>query len=871
MHLPTGTVTFLFTDIEGSTRLLQQLGDGYRAVQDDHARIVRGAIDEVGGVAIRTEGDSFFAVFADHTAAMRAAVAAQTALAAHPWPHGRPLRVRMGLHTGHGELGGDDYLGIDVNRAARIASAGHGGQVLLSEATMSLVRDDLPEGVTIRDLGVHGLEDIDHPMRIHELVIEGLRSEFPPVKTLEVPSMLPSPLTSFVGRHREADHVIELVRTNRLVTLIGPGGIGKTRLAVEVARRLADVFPDGVYFVDLSPIGDFQLVPDSIASALRLPPERSGRSALEILQEQLSHRTALLLLDNFEQVRPGAVAVAELLRTTRDIRVLATSRAPLGVSGEQTFPVPPLELLEAGDDVAAIRQSEAVTLFVERATAVDPSFSLVDEEVRIVAEICARLDGLPLAIELAASRVRLFPPRLLLERLEPALPMLVGGPRDAPERQRTLEAAIGWSYELLDESARLLFRRLSVFAGGWAPEAVIDVADLRGDLSDFLGVLESLVQHNLVHRIPGDRQGRLRMLGTIREFALVRLDESEDGTDVRQRHAMYFQDLAERAGPHLTGPEQRWWLEELSREHDNLRAALKWATDHDEGHTALRTAGAIWRFWYARGHLEEGRRWLEAALDLPSSSSPTTARGRALTALGGIAYWQGDFDTARRSYQEALDIHRAMGDRAATVGALLDVGETRAVEGDPEAGVALMNESLALARDLGDRRGEAWALWGLATTRMFAGDLDASRHLLEESAQIFEEVGSDTWGSGNAVAGLGGLAAQRGEPNEARNLIFEGLALSGEQVNAVIITGHLRFLAMVANQLGQHERAARLAGAEAAWRGKVAGRVPDAFFPYEDPARAAARKLDDEAFQRAWSEGQAMTLEEALAYSREDA
>jgi class 3 adenylate cyclase len=466
MQLPTGTVTFLFTDIEGSIRLLQRLGDAYRAVQDDHARIMRRAIDEGGGVAIRTEGDSFFAVFADHAAAVRAAVTAQRDLAAHPWPQGMPLRVRMGLHTGRGELGGDDYLGIDVNQAARIAAAGHGGQVLLSEATESLVRHDLPDGVTIRDLGEHRLKDLDHPVRIHDLVIEGLPAEFPPLKTLDVPSTLPSPLTSFVGREREAEQVAELLRASRLVTLIGPGGTGKTRLAVEVARRSVDAFPDGSYFVDLSPITDPMLVPDSIASALRFLPERSGRSVLEILQDHLRDRKALLLLDNFEQVLPGADTVAALLEAAPRIRVLATSRSPLGLSGEQAFPVPPLGILDAADDVAALRQSEAVSLFVDRATAVDPSFSLADEDVPIVAAICARLDGLPLAIELAASRVRLLPPRQLLERLEPALPMLVGGPRDAPERQRTLEAAIGWSYDLLDEGGRILFRRLSVFAGG---------------------------------------------------------------------------------------------------------------------------------------------------------------------------------------------------------------------------------------------------------------------------------------------------------------------------------------------------------------------------------------------------------------------
>jgi tetratricopeptide (TPR) repeat protein len=522
-------------------------------------------------------------------------------------------------------------------------------------------------------------------------------------------------------------------------------------------------------------------------------------------------------------------------------------------------------IADATDGIAALRRSEAVALFVDRATAVDPSFSLADDEVQIVAEICSRLDGLPLAIELAASRVRILPPRQLLERLEPVLPVLIGGPRDAPERQRTLEAAIRWSHELLDDAARRLFRRLSVFSGGWTLDAMEEVMD-RGE---WFSALDSLVQHSLVYRVPGDAEARLGMLQTIREFAVARLDASEDGPEVRKRHAAWFRDLAERASPHLTGPGQRRWLDGLSREHDNVRAALRWAIDTEDSEIALRTAGAIWRFWYARGHLEEGRRWLEAALDLRSSLGPTMPRARALSALGGIAYWQSDFDTALTAYEDALEIHRALGDRAAMVQALLDVGETRAVKGDPRSGVALMVQSLALARELGDRRGEAWAIWGLGSARMFAGELEAARDHLQESLRIFQEVGDDTWGLGNALGGLAGLAALRGEPNEARRMTLEGFALYGEHTNAVIITGHLRNLSLVANLSGQPERAARLAGAEAAWRSRLGFQIPGAFDVFEDPGKAAARHLSEDAFQRAWAEGQSMSLEEALAYARE--
>ena len=870
MELPTGTVTFLFTDIEGSTRLLQDLGPDYSRVQDVHMRLMRAAIAAGRGTEIRTEGDAFFAVFPTAGGAVQAAVAAQRALHAHQWPHGEPLRVRMGMHTGEGRRGGDDYLGIDVNRAARIAAAGHGGQVLLSAATRSLVEDGLPDGVSVRDLGEHRLKDLAHPEHIYDLVVDGLPSEFPALKTLEVPTNLPAPLTSFVGREREVGRVTELLDRSRLVTLTGPGGTGKTRLAVEAARRLLEGFPDGVFFVDLSPISDPRLVPDTIASALRFPQESSGRPILEILTDHLRDRTVLLVIDNFEQVLDGAETVATILRTVPRVRALVTSRAPLRLSGEQELPVPPLDLPDPGAHPAVLGRSPAVALFLERAAATDPAFSLTEETTPIVAEICARLDGLPLAIELAASRVRVLPPRALLEQLEQRLAMLVGGPRDAPTRQRTLRAAIAWSYDLLDEHVGAFFRRLSVFAGGWTLEAAGVVADPGRELGNAIELLEALLQHSLVQRAPEDVEGRVRMLETIREFGLERLKESGEAEDVRQRHARSFVELAEEAEGHLTGPDQRRWLDLLSREHDNLRAVLGWAIADDRGEVALGLGGALWRFWYARGHLEEARRWLDAALSLPSSSGRSTRRARCLTALGGIAYWQGDFEMSHSSYEGALEIHRELGDRAETVEALFNLGTAKGVTGDPDAAELLLQKSLATARELGDRRGEGWAMWGLGAARIIRGDLGGARMHFEESLRIFKEVGNDTWGLGNALDGLAGLAAQGRDPAEARERILLAFDAWGEQGNALLVASQLRFLAMVANGAGQPERAVRLAGAAAAWREKVGGQVPDAFHPFNDPRETAAKVLDEASVQRAWAEGLAMDLEEALAYARED-
>jgi predicted ATPase/class 3 adenylate cyclase len=866
--LPTGTVTFLFTDIEGSTKLLQELGEDYGAVQDDHMRLMRAAIAEGEGTELRTEGDAFFAVFPSAPRAVRAAVAAQRALTAHPWSHGRPLRVRMGMHTGEGRLGGDDYLGIDVNRAARIAAAGHGGQVLLSEATRSLVENDLPDGVSVRDLGGHRLKDLAHPEHLFDLVIEGLPSEFPAPRTLEAPIFLPAQLTSFVGRERELEAITGLVNGARLITLTGPGGTGKTRLAIEAAGRLAEAFPDGTFFVDLSPITDPRLVADTIASALRLRTE-SGLPVLDIVTDHLRDRAVLMVMDNFEQVLEGADTVATILRTAPRVRGLVTSRAPLGLSGERELPVPPLELPDPRGDPVMLRRSEAVALFADRGAAVDPSFSVTDETLPIVAEICARLDGLPLAIELAASRVRVLPPRSLLEQLDRRLPMLVGGPRDAPARQRTLRAAIDWSYDLLEEPVRTFFRRLSVFAGGCPLEAAGEVADPGRELGDAIELVEVLLQHSLVHRAPDETEGRIRMLETIREFGLERLQESGEADAVRERHAGHYLDLAEQAEPYLTGPDQARWLDLLTREHDNLRAALGWAIDSERGDIALRVAAPLWRFWYARGHLDEARRWLEAALDLRPSRAGTTARARCLTALGGITYWQGDFEASHSAYEEALGIQLELGDQPATVQGMFNLATAKAVMGDPQAAVSLFQDSLATARQLGDRPGEGWALWGLGVASMFGGDLPGARKLLEESLRTFEEVRVDTWGLGNAIALLASLSAQRGDPVEARRGILTAIDTWGEQGNALVIASQIRFLAILANNMGQPERAARLAGAFASLREKVGGHTPDAFFPFPDPRETAARLLDPATVGRLWEEGRGMTLEEALAYARE--
>jgi predicted ATPase/class 3 adenylate cyclase len=501
-ELPTGTVTFLFTDIEGSTRLLQGLGERWQPVLEDHNRFLRHAIRDAGGIDLRTEGDAFFAVFQSAPAAVAAVAAAQRALAAHPWPEDAQVRVRMGLHTGEGAVGGDDYVGLDVHRAARIAATGHGGQVLVSSTTAELVGGGLPDGMDLRDLGEHRLKDLARPERIFQLTVDGLPAEFPPIRSLETPTNLPVQRTSFVGREREVARVKELLRGPGLLTLTGPGGSGKTRLAIQAARTLLDDYPDGVFLTELGPITDPLLVPATIANAVGIKTE-GVRPVMDTLTEQLRDREMLIVLDNFERVLPSAPAVGELLDAGPRLRMLATSREPLHVAGEKELAVPPLALPDP--DAAAspddLLRTEAVGLFVQRATAVDPEFHLTDENAEAVADLCRRLDGLPLAIELAASRVKLLSPQAILERLEHRLELLTGGPVDVPARQRTLREAIGWSHDLLDEAERTLFRRLSVFAGGWTLDSAEAVADSKGGL-DVIELLGSLLDKSLVERRP---------------------------------------------------------------------------------------------------------------------------------------------------------------------------------------------------------------------------------------------------------------------------------------------------------------------------------------------------------------------------------
>jgi predicted ATPase/class 3 adenylate cyclase len=874
-ELPTGTVTFLFTDIEGSTGLLQALGDRYPAVLDEHAAILRRAVADHGGVEVSTHGDAFFVAFASPAGAVRAAVAAQRALAAHDWSPGPPLRVRMGVHTGEGTLGGDDYVGLDVHRAARIADAAHGGQVVVSDATRGLVQHALPDGASLRDLGVHRLRGLDHPEALHQLVVDGLPADFPPLRTPDArPSNLPPQLTSFVGRDEELAEVERLLGRTRLLTLTGPGGSGKSRLALQAAADLLLRFRDGACFVDLSPVTDPALVPAAVANALGVP-EAAGRSILDGVKEHLRGRELLLVVDNFEQVAEAAPVLEELLVAAPGLRAMVTSRVVLSLRGEQEYAVPPLGVPDPDRlpaDLSALGEVAAVRLFCERAQAASPRFVLTEQNAPVVAEITARLDGLPLAIELAATRTKVLTPSQILSRLRQRLSLLTSGPRSLPERQRTLRAAIAWSHDLLDPVEQRLFARLSVFTGGWTFEAAEAVCDPEELGLDALDGLTSLVDKSLVRRDePPERPPRFSMLETIREFALERLEACGDLEPVRERHADHYLALAEEAEPHLTAEDQGEWLDRCDTEHANLRAALRWAIDRGQADRAQAAAGALWRFWQQRGHLAEGRRWLEEVLAMPAGQARTAGRAKALTAAGGIAWWT-DWEPARALYAEALAIERELGDPARLAEALYNQAFAVGGDHDLEASARLLEESLALYRRLGDEPGVARVLTMQVMPDAMAGAWDRVVARLEEVAAIWRRLGHRM----DLAFGLVWLAfahGRAGRPDDARATALEALELFRQADNPTGTALAFLDLAFLLTWEGRHADAIRMAAVAEAHRRRAGGGPAPGFggMLEGDPVADARAHLSEEAARRAWEEGLTLSVDQAAALARGEA
>jgi predicted ATPase/class 3 adenylate cyclase len=884
-ELPSGTVTFLFSDIEGSTRLAQERPSAWPDLLRRHQELMRAAFAEHGGVEVGTEGDSFFAAFDSAVGAVAAAADAQRALAAEPWPDGCVIGVRIGLHTGEAVVRDRTYVGVAVHRAARIGDAGHRGQVLLSGTTRALVVDRLPAGTSLLALGRHRLRDLDTSEEISQLVIEGLPSEFPPIRTLDAtPNNLPIQATAFFGRETQIAEVVEELGRARLVTLTGPGGTGKTRLSLQVAASLIGKFPDGVFFVPLGPITQADLVVPAIAHEVGLP-DRGGSRPMERLHAHLRERRVLLVLDNFEQVIDAAPAVGELLAAAPAISVLVTSRSPLHVYGEREYPVPPLDVPDPRDLPAfgELSQYDSVALFVDRARAAVPSFTITNDNAPAVAEICFRLDGLPLAIELAAARVKLLSPEAILERLGRSMTLLAGGARDLPARQQTLRGAIAWSHDMLDEGDRKIFAALSTFVGGASFDAIESVC--TDPELDVFECLESLVDKSLIRRSEGvDGEVRFGMLETIREYAHERLVERGKASELSESHAAWYLALAERVQPEIMGSEKGRWLDLLDQEHGNLRAALGWAIEAGEVETAMRLVSALWRFWQMRGHLAEGLGHASAAIGMADAEQYPECLARALDAAGGLAYWMADGEAARAFYEREIDLQRQLGNRAGEAWALYSIAFTDMYWGtaggdyafDPEhlaRASTNMEQAVKLYREIGDRAGTAQALWGEANiTWSLAPPVDSpefeqGRQNLMEALAIFEEVGDSfmTAWTRYTIAmtdvRLGDLEISRQRLREVLRVFHEAGDVSGY----VLVLDALAFIALEA---GDREFAARVSGAVSVLERRtgtglnppnraVLGFDPDAL--RTDPALAGP-----------WGEGEAMSPDDAIRYALSD-
>ncbi len=811
--LPSGTVTFLFTDIEGSTRLLQQLGDCYTSVLADHHRLLRAVFQEFGGHEVDTQGDACFVTFGRARDAIAAAIEGQRVLARHPWPEGAIVRVRMGLHTGEPLSAETGYVGMDVHRAARISDAGHGGQILLSDATRTLVEEDLPLSITLRDLGSHRLKDLSHPQHLFQIVIPDLPKDFPPLKSLDtLPNNLPRYLTSFVGRERELAEVKQSLVTTYLLTLTGPGGVGKTRLAVQVAAEVLDDHPDGVWLAELGALTDAGLIPQTLAKSLGVREEPT-RPLLTTLSDCLQAKRLLLILDNCEHlVEPCAQLVETFLRTCPHLRILATSREALGIAGEFTYRVrslstPDLRRMPSSDQLT---QYEAVRLFQERAARSHPGFSVTPTNAVAVVQVCHRLDGIPLAIELAASRVKVLSVEQIAARMDDRFRLLAGSSRTVVPRHQTLQATMDWSYALLPDEERVLLRRLAVFAGGCTLDAVQAIC-VEHDVTErnVLDLLTGLVDKSLLVVEEHGGQARYRLLETIRQYGRERLLEAGESGSVRDRHLEYFLGLAQQVDREIEEESIALgdWLNRVEAEHDNLRTALEWALEAKDTEIAVQLAGALGVFWGARGYYGEGREWLDKALSR-SSMTASTLRAKALTRAGGLAIAQGDYLQARALLEDGLALNRQLEDKRGVGETLRVLGWVAYVQDDYPSATLLWEEGLALARELRNDRFIARSIERLGRIAMRQGDYARAKVAANESLALAQKLG-DKRSIANALQLLGIVAWNEGDFGQATTLIEQSQILRGE-LGQKGDWANINILGQIAYAQGDYARAEKL-------------------------------------------------------------
>lgn len=860
-QLPEGIVTFLFTDIEGSTKLLDRLGAKYGHVLSRHRGLLREAFDHHDGCEVDTQGDAFFVAFPSALGAATAAVDGQRALRDEPWPDGVEVRVRMGIHTGQPIVIDDHYVGMDVHRAARICSAAHGRQVVLSERTHEHIGAAAFFG--FKDLGLHRLKDLEDPERILQVVVDDLPTDFPQLNSLTPPTNVPRQVAGLVGRERELRELHGLLLDDevRLVTVSGPGGTGKTRVAGAAALEALTSFTAGVFFVDLTQVTTAEILATSIGDALEVMPTDDP---VDGLRGHIGNKRMLLLLDNFEQAVSAAPVVASLLQGCPNLKVLTTSRIMLSLNGEMEYPLPPMGL-PAEATRAGVMASEAGRLFVKRAAAVKPAFEVTDSNAPSVAEICEVLDGLPLALELAAARLKLFPLDALLARLEDRLKLLTGGRSDSPERHRTLRGTIEWSYDLLSPAERDFFRALAVFNGGATLEAIEHV--IRGE-SDAIDALTTLVNHSLIRQqeLP-DGHFRFAMLQTVRDYGLGLLEGDPGREALLSAHANYYLTLLRRGRESKLDRQPEF----IGRDLDNFRAALSWfATRAEEGseddaRALLELAGLLGRYWYMHAMTSEGIGWLERALS-KAGSHPSALRALALRQLGVLKEVQRDLDAAAALFDEALADYRHLGDEIGEAACINSIGVVTMARGELDASEEFFVRSIEIRRRFADEQMVA-SINNLGILCIHRKDYARGIELLEEALKLDQAAG-DEWGIAVAQNILAFAHLRSGDAERARGLVAAGTAACFRLGEYEGLCEGLEIGASVALVDGDPERGARLLGAAGKLRERIGLQltVPDAKHLEENTAQIRD-VLGDHRFDEARREGALMTLDQAVDYA----
>jgi predicted ATPase/class 3 adenylate cyclase len=867
----TDAVAILFTDIEGSTRLWDETPDRMRAALAQHDVVLRDCILRHAGTVVKTTGDGVYAAFADPLDGFGAALAMQRALGDPASTEGLALRVRIGLHVGLVERRDSDLFGGAVNRAARIMAAAHGGQTLVSEAFADSIAGRMPQHASLRELGSVRLRGLARAERLWQLVHPELRNEFPPLRSLETaPSNLSQQLASFVGRERERTEVAALLRTSRLVTLTGTGGLGKTRLSLQIGADLLGEYSDGVWIVELAPLTDPRLVPQAIASVLGVR-EEPGRPVSDALLRFVSDRRLLLILDNCEHLVQACAELAEtLLGSGPQLSILASSREHLRIAAERVYPLATLSIPDVDGAIIPddLPKYEGIRLFVERAVAVQPAFRLSARNAQSVIEICRRLDGIPLAIELAAARLRTLTVESIAARLDDRFRLLTRGSRAAEPRQQTLRALIDWSHDLLALPERALFRRLAVFAGGWTlqgAEAVGAGAEL--DAADVLEVLTALVEKSLVGL--DYETGRYRLLETVRQYARYRLDESGEAASVGARHLDFYRDLSERASAELAaGRQSREWMELFDAERENLLTAHGFCGTEGAGERDLELAYNTYPYWFRRGSLETGLRVLHEALERPAARRRTKVRCRALHAAGLLACFAGSYAAAEAYLQESQAVAAEIGLQAGAAGRLQLLAFAHLGMGNWSAARVQCEQALALAREQGDQLQEASAQSNLAQTYRLAGELDEARSRLQQSIALGRELGNRDLVAMNTLS-LAMIALTRGTPSEAMAMTREAAAIADELKSHTVGQTVLDVVASLAAASEHWEPAARFIGAAEAHLTRTGLRRDPVDAAFLAPFVARSRDvLGETAFATLEAEGRKIGYEDAMRSAR---